>query len=222
MDAMVTAVPPMADNLATSDYHEIRENLGLTSGSHSVCLHYHMFGDLYQQFSGEVIALLTGRQDRQVSEDAIGAATMRLDRERAGDQNSWLTRQIVNEALKMQSHIFHWRQLHMHLPRNNLGGDSTKSLTGSPEAIKAVKNMFLAATQRDPMKAVARARGLASGSKQAQRGPLTGYLESQDSLDTLIVSTTGEVTQNRFHDVQERLGFFAQRCPFKAPPRRTV
>jgi len=222
MDAMVTAVPPMADNLATSDYHDIRENLGLTSGSHSVCLHYHMFGDLYQQFSGEVIALLAGRDGRAADEDSIGKATARADSQRSHDQESWLTHQIINEAMKMQSIIFHWRHLHLHLPRNNLGGDMTKSLTGSPEAIKAVRKMLASASQRDPMKAIAHARGLASGRAQPSRGALTAYLESDASLDGMILATTGAITQRRFHDVQERLGFFAQRCPFKVPPRRTV
>jgi hypothetical protein len=122
----------------------------------------------------------------------------------------------------MQSYIFHWRHAHLHLPRNNLGGALTKSLTGSPEAIKAVRNMMTSATQRDPMKAVARARGLASGRAQGVRGQLTSYLESEASLDGMILSVTGAATQKRFHDVQERLGFFAQRCPFKAPSRRTV
>ena len=167
MDAMVMSVPPMADNLATSDYHAIRENLGLTSGSHSVCLHYHMFGDLYNQFAGEVTALLTGGGNGRDS-SVIGEAVAAADQNRAHDQNAWLTHQIVNEALKMQSSIFHWRNLHLHLPRNNLGGDQTKSLTGSPEAISAVKKMLTSAVQRDPMKAT-QARGLGSGRTPSPR-----------------------------------------------------
>ncbi len=227
MDAMIMSVPPMADNLATSDYHDIRENLGLTSGSHSVCLHYHMFGDLYNQFAGEVTALLTGRGGNGHDSDGrdggvIGEAVAAADQNRSHDQNAWLTHQIVNEALKMQSSIFHWRHLHLHLPRNNLGGEQTKSLTGSPEAISAVKKMLTSAVQRDPMKLVAQARGLGSGRAASTRGALAAYLESDTSLDGVILATTGAVTQKRFHDVQERLGFFAQRCPFKAPPRRTV
>jgi tryptophan 2,3-dioxygenase len=222
IDAMVMNVPPMADNLATSDYHQIRENLGLTSGSHSVCLHYHMFNDLYQQFSKELIALLTGDDGPQKTEDLIGEATARLEQRRSEDHSAWLLHQIISEGLKMQSYIFHWRQSHLHLPRNNLGGAMTKSLTGSPEAIKAVRNMLASATQRDPMKPVAQARGLVSGRKQAVRGPLTTYLESDESLDGMILAATGAATQQRFHDVQQRLGFFAQRCPFKPPARRTV
>ena len=46
---MTAAMPVIVDNLVTADYHEIRENLGLTSGSHSVGLHFHLFRDLYQQ-----------------------------------------------------------------------------------------------------------------------------------------------------------------------------
>ena len=45
---IISSVPPMADSLATMDYHDIRENLGLTSGSHSVCLRFHMFTHLYE------------------------------------------------------------------------------------------------------------------------------------------------------------------------------
>ena len=63
VDGMLASLAPMADNLATADYHEIRENLGLTSGSHSVCLRFHMFSDLYEQLS----EALADAADRSIS-----------------------------------------------------------------------------------------------------------------------------------------------------------
>jgi tryptophan 2,3-dioxygenase len=220
MDVVAAAVPPMADNLATSDYHEIRENLGLTSGSHSVCLHYHMFTDLYGQLGAEVIALATG--DADAGPDAIAAAGARLDEARYDDHHAWLVHQIVGEALKVESCIFQWRSEHLNLPRNNLGGENTKSLTGSPSAVKAVRHMMASAVGKDAMRPVARARGLAVREPDAAPGPLTAYLESEGSLDQFLLARTAAVTQSRFVQVQERLGFFANRCPFKAPARRVV
>jgi hypothetical protein len=59
---VIASLPPMADNLVTSDYHQIRENLGLTSGSHSVSLHYHLFRDLYQQLWEALANHIVGSQ----------------------------------------------------------------------------------------------------------------------------------------------------------------
>ncbi len=218
IDTMTAAVPPMADHLSTTDYHAIRENLGLTSGSHSVGLHYHMFNDLYQQLSAEIAGLL-GEAD--AGETAFAERIAEVRRQRFAEPRAWLTHQLIDEALKMQALIFHWRNSHLHLPRNNLGGDMTKSLTGSPEAIKAVRHMMVSARNKDPMKALARGRGMsgsAAGTPVAT--PLTQYVESAVSLDRVLLAKTGEATQLRFEDVQKRLGFFANRCPFRAPPRR--
>jgi hypothetical protein len=104
---------------------------------------------------------------------------------------------------------------HLHLPRNNLGGDSTRSLTGSPDAVAVVRRMRDHARTHDPSRAALHVR-------DAPPGPLTRYLSTAESLDSAVLSATGKVTQAKFTDVQERLGFFAGRCPFSKPPPRRV
>jgi hypothetical protein len=198
-DGMLASLPPMADNLATSDYHEIRENLGLTSGSHSVCLRFHMFTDLYEQLA---LAL-----------DARASASN-------GTGTPWLLDRLQAEALTFRSLIFQWRDAHLHMPRNNLGGGATKSLTGSPDAVTAVRRMRQAARDGDPMLPLARARGLRAPAPPKQPPRLRAYLDSAHSLDTHVLLATGRVTQDRFVQVQERLGFFANKCPFSPPPPR--
>ena len=66
---------------------------------------------------------------------------------------------------------------------------------------------------------LAAARGLVSA-PTAPVGVLTSYLESAASLDHHLLSITGQVTQQRFTSVQERLGYFAERSAFVPPPRR--
>jgi phosphopantetheinyl transferase len=198
-EGMLASLPPMADNLATADYHEIRENLGLTSGSHSVCLRFHMFSDLYEQLS----AALTAPIDASESEPT-----------------AWLLDRLQADALTFRSLIFQWRDAHLHMPRNNLGGGATKSLTGSPDAVSAVKRMRQAARTRDPMMPLALSRGLRGPASANPPPRLRAYLDSAESLDTHLLVATGRVTQERFVAVQQRLGFFAGRCPFSAPPPR--
>jgi hypothetical protein len=197
-EGMLASLPPMADNLATSDYHLIRENLGLTSGSHSVCLRFHMFSDLYQ---------------------SLAHALSDVD-ERAADPAPWLVERVRSEFLTFRSLIFQWRDQHLHLPRNNLGGGSTKSLTGSPDAVVAVRKMRRAARTSDPALWLARSRNFKGPSADERASPLRAYLDSDESLDAYVLLATGQVTQERFVQVQERLGFFANRCPFVAPPPR--
>jgi tryptophan 2,3-dioxygenase len=220
IDSMLASLPPMADNLATSDYHVIRENLGLTSGSHSVCLRFHMFTDLYTQLAKAIERGLVGSDAMAGDADAVAAAVRAVDDARLDDPAAWLYHQLVNEGLAVRSSILQWREQHLHLPRNNLGGGYTKSLTGSPDAVLAVKKMRRAARASDPMLNVARARGLAGETVEEAPGSLAEYLESDESLDSRILQCTGQVTQRRFVAVQERLGFFANRCPFAPPPHR--
>jgi tryptophan 2,3-dioxygenase len=176
-------LPAMIDNLATSDYHQIRENLGLTSGSHSVSIRYHLFTDLYEQFCAEVRA----------------------------PAPSVLLAQLAT----FRAFIFGWRDAHQHLPRNHLGGDSTKSLTGSADAVGVVRRMAEHARSHDPARALLR-------TPVASDGELSGYHASDESLDSAVLSATGRVTQAKFTEVQERLGFFAGKCPFTKPPRRVA
>lgn len=218
-EGILAALPPIADNLSTSDYHQIRENLGLTSGSHSVCLRFHMFTHLYEQLWEELKALASRTREPAAGADIDGIRE--ADRQRDNDQRAWLLHTLSDQCLRLRAFIGQWRDEHLNLPRNNLGGDYTKSLTGSPDAVQAVKHMRDSARGRDPMAPLARARHLVSVDPDAANdGELTRYLDSTASLDSRLLSVTGRITQRRFEDVQQRLGFFANRCPFSPPPRR--
>jgi hypothetical protein len=220
VEGMLASLPPMADNLATSDYHEIRENLGLTSGSHSVCLRFHMFTDLYHQLADALQQRLAGGVPGRGHESIVGALR-RNDENSAEDTDAWLCHVLVSECLTFRSLIGQWRDEHLHMPRNNLGGGSTKSLTGSPDAVMAVKKMRRSARVSDPMIPFALSRGFTRPPAADAAPKLRGYLDSDESLDMHVLCTTGRVTQQRFVAVQERLGFFANRCPFVPPtPRR--
>jgi hypothetical protein len=188
--AIEASLPPIVDNLSTYDYHQIRENLGLTSGSHSVAMRFHLFTDLYEQFGREVVAL--------EESDPDAAEVPRLRR----------------HVADLRVFIFAWRDMHLHLPRNNLGGSGTKSLTGAPDAVRTVRKMRDTAASADPAEARLGAAAAA--------GPLDGYLDGPTSSDQLLMSLTGQVTQANFHDVQQRLNFFSQRSTFSRPPRREV
>lgn len=193
-DPIEACLPPIVDNLTTRDYHDIRENLGLTSGSHSVSLRFHLFTELYEQLCDAVAGLGDGPADEP------------------------LVRRIRRQVVMLHTFIFAWRDMHLHLPRNNLGGSATKSLTGSPDAIRTVRKMRDNAAVADPSARVTQALPVRTTKDSA----LAAYLDSPSGSDALLLSATGEATKANFCDVQERVGFFAQRCPFTRPPRRTV
>jgi len=219
---ILASLPPMTDNLVTSDYHDIRENLGLTSGSHSVNLHFHLFRDLYQQLWD---ALADSIVRDHASDDRIGlieTAIRRAAEDPDRDGDAFLLNLLANECLQLRSFIGMWRDEHLQLPRNNLGSNRTRSLTGSHDAIKAVKGMRDAARAKDPMQPLANARRLPDDRATQASRPITEYLQNADSLDARLADATGAVTQQRFHDVQARLGVFAKECPFSPPPRRVV
>lgn len=221
LEAVLLPLPVMADCLVSSDYHDIRENLGLTSGSHSVGLRFHMFTDLYRELAETILDHLLGQRGGEGGEAGIAKALRRIDESRDDDPQVGFERHLLCDCLRFRTYLFQWREQHLHMPRNNLGGDMTKSLTGSPDAVAAVRQMTDAARDKDPLRPLLRLRGLENVAPH-HRGTLTRYLASEDSLDTALLAATGEATQKRFPDVQERLGFFAQKCPFTRPPRRTA
>lgn len=186
-------LPPIVDNLSTHDYHQIRENLGLTSGSHSVSMRFHLFTDLYQQFVEAISRLQEATSDHPL-----------LPR---------LRRQVTD----LRVFIFAWRDMHLHLPRNNLGGLETKSLTGAQDAVRTVRKMRDNAASADPLALASRGKSL-----MGLGGPLDSYLDGPDSSDAMLLAATGRITQATFPDVQERRDFFSQRTPFTRPPRRDV
>ena len=161
----------MVDNLTTHDYHEIRENLGLTSGSHSIGIRHHMFTHLYEQLWDEVALV--------------------------GDKRGPTWDLLVTQLLFFRSFIFQWRDEHLHLPRNNLGGAATRSLTGSSDAVSVVEGMSDHARTGDPANAY-----ISDGATPAQpeRGPLASYLRTDESLDTALLTATGLVTQSKFRE----------------------
>ena len=219
---VTAALPAIVDNLATSDYHKIRENLGRTSGSHSVGLHFHLFRDLYQQLWEALAGSLSEGRAGAVNYEMLCAAIRRATEQRYQDARAFLLYLLGNECLDLRSFIHLWRDEHLNLPRNNLGGNRTKSLTGSFDAIKAVQKMRDAARTKDPMQPLADVRDHRNGRPGDRQLPLTNYMSTPESLDSIIVQLTGEVTRERFPNVQQREGVFAMPSPFSPPPRRVV
>lgn len=220
MPSMLVALDILAFSLSTSDYHQIRENLGLTSGSHSAALHYQLFRDLYHQLASSLQRLGTTR----FGSDEPHRATEwvhTVDSKRAVDPDAWSLHLVMDAALELRTALDHWRQLHLHLPRNNLGGPNTMSLTGSPDGLNTVRKLREKAKVQDPLNGVFEQRmGCATSSAPVRM--LRDYLASDLSLDRRLLEETGKVTKERFAEVQERTGIFAKASPFVPPPRRTI
>ena len=221
-EGILASLAPLTDNLTTSDYHKIRENLGLTSGSHSVNIHYHLFRDLYSQLWDELAKYLLGEQEQLRAKPDILKALRQVDQERFKDHSTFLVHLLANELLKLRTFTYEWRNGHLHLPRNNVGGSYTKSLTGAQDAVETVKKMRDIALLKDPMQPLVEARDLVGVSENIMYTPLTFYFGTQASLDKEVLEMTGDITKERFKHVQERTGIFAKKSPFLPPPKYEV
>ena len=209
-------LPPIVDSLATSDYHNIRENLGLTSGSHSICLRYELFTHLYQELWATIAPTLRTSSDEPSEQVELLGMLNAVARGRFDDPYLGDVHALLVHCIALRSFIFNWRAQHLHLPRNNLGGEETKSLTGSRDAVKTVENLRNAALDKDPVLRIAREWGL--GPHRGAQPAVTAYIRSEEALDSHLLRATGLLTQGTFTDVQDRTGYFAQRSSF-APPR---
>ena len=124
LDATVLSVDILADHLRTGEYHTIRENLGMTSGSHSTGIHYHLMRDLYPELVAAMGRIPTDRELAEAVQRSVRTIGRHLDR---------------------------WRLAHLNLPRINLGGagTATRSLAGSRDAVQTVSRLRETALHRD-------------------------------------------------------------------------
>jgi hypothetical protein len=199
----VDSLRPIVENLSHNDYHEIRENLGLTSGSHSVNLHFHLFRDLYGIITSEFMSKFF--LDKKKYMTLIS--------------KKYSLKLVEEELLKLRNLVNQWRNLHLHLPRINLGENQTKSLVGAKEAVESAKKMQSVANSKDPLNALA---NLYTNTENNEPSSLVSYIESENSFDTTIGKLLGSITQKRFLNVQNREGVFSQPLIFKNPSKRKV
>jgi hypothetical protein len=218
---ILETLPVIADNLSTKDYHDIRENLGLTSGSHSVCFHFHMFRDLYDQLAEALDDYIASNYSPELKDGSINDVLSTIESKRFTDSQAFTVHLLITECLRFRMFTRNWRSLHLHLPRNNLGGEHTKSLTGAKDAVAAVRGLFTSAKKRDPLAVYARSRS-AGPADDATFGSRAGIEVHTPALDETILRITGSITKSRFQNVQNRDGVFSQACPFSPPSKRNV
>ena len=119
MGPTFACIDTIAENMAPLDYHEIRENLGLTSGSHSVTLEFHLFREyLSSQLWAEIDQHL---EERLPSAADLDERVCLADKERHHHTDSWITHESRNEYIEIRAVFSRMRHAHMHLPRGNLG-----------------------------------------------------------------------------------------------------
>jgi hypothetical protein len=207
---MVDAMATLTDSLFLADYHEIRQNLGVTSGSHSVSIRYHLGRDLYLQFCEALLAAIQQRSSKSRGDGDAPSVSMRVE------DPLWFV--LIRESLRLRLLLAQWRQWHLHLPRANLGTNMTRSLAGSPDAVHTATLMRDEAARDDGLTPLARQFGLDAPTGP---GPVASHLQAR-GLDAWILGLRGEVTKERFPDVQNRAGYFAVTGRFSVPPKRRV
>jgi hypothetical protein len=169
---IISSLWPLIELLYPAQYYAFRANLGATSGSSSAAIRGKLLTAAYIRLANATVAWTA-----QTAETQIGTA-------------------LTLELTRIRSLIYRWRGLHMALPRNVLGSDGTKSLMGSPDALKAAEAMAETFHNKDPLSSLfgsTHDRSFAASSATAV-------------LDRWLLSTTGKVAQQRFRQVQERTG----------------
>ncbi|MEU6355388.1 hypothetical protein ABZ896_39775 [Streptomyces sp. NPDC047072] len=110
-------------------------------------------------------------------------------------------------------HIDRWRLGHMNLPRTNLGGadTGTRSLTGATDALQTVARMREAGRSRDPY---------SQADRPFRATDWTSDTPPLSEIEGRLLADVAQHTQERFRDVQDRTGRYAESPGFSAPPKR--
>lgn len=174
LSIMLISIAPLAEILYPSDYFQFRGNLGATSGSSSAAIRGKLLTTAYVRLAERAVAI------------SISGAGRTHER-------------LMAQLSRNRTLLYKWRALHMALPRNVLGSDGTKSLVGSPDALKAVRSMSDAFAGKDPLTAIF--------------GRVEPGLDLPDAtarLDAALLSETGRVAREAFWQVQDRVGTWAK------------
>jgi len=116
MTVVVECAQVLADELSLLEYHSIRRNLGVTSGSHSQEIHERLFNHSYPALARALSTIVDSTKTGMKHEQLLAATEVGLLLER-------------------------WRLEHLRLPRNNLGRGSVRSLIGATEAVDSAQRM---------------------------------------------------------------------------------
>lgn len=220
-NGVIISLRPITNNLTTADYHKIRENLGLTSGSHSIALHYHLFKDLYMQLGQEFLQLLIVKK-QELSLENTRQVIERIYDQKLENEMIFSLYLLTKEILELRIFTNEWKTIHLNLPRNNIGGGGTKSLIGSLDAINTAKKMQETTNENDPLNDVIGFLNHQDFIKKNNEKNLTMYMSSEDSFDFRLLNIIGNITKERFKDVQNRTGYFSSKSSFSAPKKRNI
>jgi hypothetical protein len=129
LDCSIRTLDLLTENLRQDEYHAIRKYLGLTSGSHSVGLAYHLMRDLYPALAHQ----LAGRPPHNV------------------DEREWDLLRESGRSIGLR--LDRWRLAHLNLPRSSLGETTTgtRSLVGSRDALQTVSKLREHSRRMDPL-----------------------------------------------------------------------
>jgi len=180
LDHVVSSLHPLVELMYPSEYYKFRTHLGQTSGSHSNDLARTVLRQAYHSLAEAFVSL------------RIAPGAKRGSPERS----------LSEEMKRVQMHISKWRALHIMLPRNVLGADTT-SLIGSRNAEQIVQDMNAAFESRDALR---RANGRSSSENSAQTA-------EAPAVDHKLRVMTGAVTKRKFPEVEKREGTFSPKRP---------
>lgn len=190
------SLDPLIENLTAYDYHKIRENLGLTSGSHSVNIHFHLFRDLY----GGLSSLFANKVNHPSNPEQLEVARL---------------------LIEFRTFTFSWREKHIQMPRNNLGRGNTKSLIGANDAVKTTRKMYHSAIKDDSLDYLVDHKAQLDTIEKLPSS-ISFHINSTDSLDTQLAIALGKITKKKFRKVQEREGNYANKSTFTPPKRKRI
>lgn len=176
----------LAENLTMDDYHNFRQGLGESSGIQSEVIKKRCFNNLYPSFSKVVYNVL----------ESYGFASGTKPKDNLGG-NKFLVRMLATYSTRISLFVRRWREIHLHFPKNLLGGSvkgiSTSSMIGIKDGYGTVKKMNQNALRNDPLNTLI---GIADLTIADSDNQLKGA--------KLLMNMSAVQTQNRFFEVQDK------------------
>lgn len=179
MQFIVLCTDILFSNLVPKEYHDFRRNLGLVSGTQSEVLAKKLFKSDYHWLVNKI-----------------------NDRLKCwGNKASFEYRTLLQREKQLRQSVLRWRDTHLGLPRNVIGGFGAKSIAGA-DAVQTVYHMRMASLSNEN-----------DQYKNAYKPSFTTDELStsyKKKLDNLLLKITADVTKEKFPDTQQRTGDYSR------------
>jgi tryptophan 2,3-dioxygenase len=201
-------VKPILNNLGVKQYQDIRDSLGITSGSYSNNIREGLFTPLHELFFQTVYCKVMGTNEKGYDPEQLQLKLNDVFTNPSANPKTSQNYRLAMQALKLDAVVTDWRDLHLQLVKTQIGANS--SISGGLVGIKSAVSFILASEKIQFTPPIYIASGVEPRIAKSAKQIVTEILNPKTFVGK-VGSTTGAFVGKLSKDVNDRVKDFNDR-----------